>query len=123
MWPSGWQLSHENVPVDEAPASLKAMRPRLMTGGVGSARVTVAATCGDAGAERSTSETVLATAFSTQARAGAPPASHSRAMPRGTAPTPVRPSTSPVAASTVNSLSDPAAETTRVASSSLIAIA
>ena len=123
VWPSGWQLSHENVPVDEAPASWNAMRPRLMTAGVGSARVTVAATPGDAGVERSTSDTVLATAFRTQARDGAPPASDSRAMPRGTAPTAVRPSTSPLAASTVNSLSDPAAETTSVASSSLIAIA
>ena len=99
------------------------MRPRLMIAGVGSARVTVATTPGDAGVETSTSETVLATAFRTQARDGAPSASDSRAMPRGTASTAVRPSTSPLAASTVNSLSDPAAETTSVASSSLIAMA
>ena len=95
----------------------------MIAAGVGSASVTVASTRGVAGVETSTSETVLATALRTQAEVGAPSAFDWRAMPRGTAPTAVRPSTSPVAASTVKSLSDPAAETTRVESSPLTSIA
>ena len=123
VWPSGWQLSHEKVPVDDAPASLNAMRPRLTAGCVGSSRVTVAATPGLAGSLTSTSETVLATALRTQARDGRPSAADSRAMPRGTAPTSTRPSTAPLSASTVNRVSDPAADATSVESSPLTWIA
>ena len=119
VWPSGWQLSHEKVPVVEASASLNAIRPRLTAGCVGSSSVTVATTRGVDGSDTSTWETVLATALRTQARDGPPSAFDSSAIPRGTASTCVRPSTFPLAASTVKSLSDPAAETTSVESSSL----
>ena len=106
---SGWQLSHENVPVDDASASLNAMRPRLTAGCVGSSRATVPTTRGASASDTSTWETVLATALRTQAREGAPAAPDSSAIPRGTASTPTRPSTAPLAASTVKSLSEPAA--------------
>ena len=65
-------------------------------------------------------ETVLATALKTQAFDALPPSVFSRAIPRGAAPTAMRPNTVPLATSTVKSLSDPAAETTNVESSSLI---
>ena len=119
MCPSGWQLSQENVPVEEASASLNAMRPWRSPGSVGSSSWIVAVTLGAETFPTSTSDTVLETVFSTQASLGAPSESDTSAMPRGTAPTATRPRTSPVPASTVKSLSEPAAVATSVESSSL----
>ena len=79
----------------------------------------VSTTAGFASEEISTKETLLATAFSTHACRAAPSASETSAMPRGAASTATRPSTSPESASTVNTLSDPAAVTTNAASSSV----
>ncbi len=117
VWPSGWQLAQANVPVVDAFAVLNAIRPRLNTGCVGSSSAIVATAFGFARSERSTRVTVSARAFNTQAE---PP---SRAMPRGPAPTSTRPSTAPLAASTVNSLSDAAAVATSVASSGVAQMA
>ena len=119
VWLSGWQLSQENVPVEDASASLKAMRPCLASVGVGSCRAMVFTTLGRRGEDIVTSDTELPTAFSTQARRTAPASSATSATPRGAAPRLTRPRTSPLSASTVNSLSEPAAVTTSTASSSL----
>ena len=70
--PSGWQLSQEKVPVVDALASLNAIRPSLTSGWVGSFKATNPAICGLDGSNKSTNETVLATALRTQAREGAP---------------------------------------------------
>ena len=120
MWPSGWQLAQEKVPVVDASASLNQERPSLTSGCVGSSRRINSTSSKLAGSVTSTTETVLATALRTQAWAALPRSEVSKAIPRGTAPTAMRPSTAPLAASTVKSLSDPAAETTSVESSSLI---
>ncbi len=64
---------------------LKAMRPRLTAGVVGSFRGIVCTTLGLAGSARSTSETVSATALRTHARDGLPRLSDSSAIPSGTA--------------------------------------
>ena len=120
--PSGWQLAQAKVPVLDAFASLNAIRPRLKSGSLGSLSPMVAETLGFAGPERSTRETLLASAFSTQARNGAPASVLSSATPRGTQSVSTRPSTSPVSASTVNSRWDAAAVTTSVESSLLTAI-
>ena len=80
----------------------------------------VATTRGAEESDTSTWETVLATALRTQAPAGPPPAFDWSAIPLGAASTSVRPSTFPLAVSTVKSLSEPAAATTSVESSSLI---
>ena len=119
VWASGWQLSQENVPVVDASASLNAMRPAFTVACVGSSSVTVAVTLGLERVVKSTRETVLPTAFSTQADSGAPSESETSATPRGAAPTATRPSTAPDSASKVKSLSEPAAVTTSVASSAL----
>ena len=113
VWPSGWQLAHENVPVVDAFAVLNAIRPRLNAGCVGSSSGTVASTRGAVASDRSTSVTVSARAFNTQAFRP------SRAIPRGPAPTSTRPSTAPLATSTVNSLSDAAAVAISVLSSAV----
>ena len=105
--------------MDEASAALKAMRPCLTTGSVGSSSVIVAATRGASSKLKSTTETEFSTAFSTHACRGAPLGAETKAIPRGAAPTATRPSTVPSLASTVNSLFEPAAVATKVASSSL----
>ena len=114
VWPSGWQLAQENVPVVEAAAVVKAIRPRFRVGGVGSTRGMVACKTGLARLASSTTETEFSAALSTHARFCA-----SSAIPCGTAPTCVRPSTAPLRASTVKSVSEPAAEATSVVSSSV----
>ena len=119
VWLSGWQLSQENVPVEDASASLKAMRPCLASAGVGSSRAIVFTTLRLRGEDIVTSDTELPTAFSTQARRGAPASFETSATPRGAAPTLTRPRMRPLSASTVNSLSEPAAVATSTASSSL----
>ena len=120
--PSGWQLAHAKVPVLDASALLKAMRPRFRSGSVGSSSAMVASTAGAAGSDTSTTDTLFPSAFSTQARDGAPAAVLPRATSRGMAPTSARPSTAPVSASTVNTRLDAAAVTTRVESSPLTAM-
>ena len=119
VWPSGWQLAQENVPVVDAAAVLNAMRPCFTIGSVGSSSVTDAVTLRFAGSARSTRETVLATAFNTHAWLAFPSLPDIKASPRGTASTSTLPSISPEAALTVNTLSDPAAVATIVLSSSL----
>ena len=105
--------------MEEASASLKAMRPRLTTGWVGSSRAMVAVTMGAAGLLKSTTETLLSKAFNTHAICAAPAVLEASATPRGPAPTATRPNTAPDSASTVNTLSEPAAVATKVRSSSL----
>ena len=108
--------------MEDASASLKAMRPCFASAGVGSSRAMVFTTLGRFGADIVTSETELPTAFNTHARTGAPASFDTNATPLGAAPTCTRPSTRPVFASTVKSLSEPAAVTTSVESSSLTAM-
>ena len=104
----------------EAIAVSKALRPRLTTGCVGSSSTTVSINLGLLAVETSTKETVFSTAFNTQACVGLPSLALISATPRGVASTATRPSTSPVSASMVISLSEPAAETNSVESSPLI---
>ena len=105
--------------MDEAAAVSNAIRPRLTAGWVGSLSVMVEMTCGASRLVRSTRLTVLATALSTHAEASRP-SFCCNAIPRGTAPTSTRPNTLPLLTSTVNTLSEAAADTTSVESSSLI---
>lgn len=123
MLPSGWQLSQLKVPVVDAPASLKAIRPALTTGSVGSLSAIVVSSAGLDRSESDTTEMLFDAALSTHACRGAPLSSESSAIPRGTASTATRPRTSPLSTSTVESLPELAAVTTSVRSSALISIA
>lgn len=109
--------------MEEAKAVLKAMRPRLKTGGVGSSRGMVVFRIGLAGLETSTSEMELATALRTQAWESWPLEFDLRAIPRGTESTLTSPRTFPLSGSTVKSLSEAAAVAMSVFSSGLSSIA
>jgi hypothetical protein len=63
---SGWQLSHEKVPVVEPKALLKAMRPRRTASGVGSLPTGIFVTWTRfAGFETFTTDTVFSRVLST----------------------------------------------------------
>ena len=100
-------------------ALLKAIRPALNSGWVGSSSGIVRIKRRSIGLETSTTETEFWTAFKTHAFAVLPKVSCSRVIPRGTASTPTLPKTSPVLASTEKTLSEPAAVTNKVDSSPL----
>src|SRR5208337_2287983 len=97
----GWHDSQEKVPLVEPRAELKAMRPVLTTGGVGSLPTSIVATTdGSLGFSTSTTESVLSTVFSTNARSAAPVCwFERRATPWGIAPVRTPPRTLPDASS------------------------